>query len=163
MAITKQDIIEGAYQDLGLGFNIEALMLDQGLRTLDRMMSSWLNAGIDIGYLIPETSTLADDSGILMQDLAAVQMNLAVQLARALSIPVDMGYSGEARTAFTNLFSIDPPEVARNPMMPVGAGNSAQVGYDYAPFQIIERGTTDELATDNGIDLVDDAGYTMVE
>jgi len=103
MAITKQSIIEGAYQDIGFDGNLESTRLSQGLRTLDRMMAAWLQGGLDIGYLVAESSALTDDSGLLLQHIGAVQMNLAVNLARALAIPADLGYAGMARQAYRDL------------------------------------------------------------
>lgn len=161
MAITKQSIIEGAYQDIGFDGNLESTRLSQGLRTLDRMMASWLQGGIDIGYLPAENSALTDESGILLQHLAAVQMNLAVHLARALAIPVDVGYAGSARQAYRDLTQYNPPELARNPFMPLGAGNTPYY-VDNNPYQQIEVSETDELADSSGVDIVDDAGYTVI-
>ena len=160
MALTKQVIIEGAYQDIGFDGNIESTRLAQGLRTLDRMMGSWLNAGVDIGYMQGESSALTDDSGILNQHLAAVQMNLAVQLARALAIPVDNGYAGDARNAYRDLLSYDPPVLAANPFMPLGAGNS--LCWSAPAFQAIEETTTDALADTAGVNIIDDAGVTII-
>lgn len=161
MAITKQSIIEGAYQDIGFDGNLESARLAQGLRTLDRMVAGWLQQGIDIGYLRGEDSSLSDDSGILFQHLDAVQMNLALALAQALAINVSGIYAGQARVAYVSLYPQSAPDMAANPMMPVGAGNTRYYT-EQAPFQAVERDTTDELADTLGIDVIDDAGYTII-
>ncbi len=162
MAITKLEIIEGAYQDIGFDGNFESTRLSQGLRTLDRMMAGWLQGGLDIGYLIAYPSDLTDDSGLLFQHLEAVQMNLAVQLARALAIPTGQGYSGQARRAYRDLLAFNPPELARNPFMPVGAGDTPYYA-DTNPYQQIDVAEDVDLSDQSGIDIVDENGYIITE
>lgn len=162
MAITKQSIIEWAYQDIGFDGNLESTRLSQGLRTLDRMMAAWLQGGLDIGYLVAESSALTDDSGLLLQHIGAVQMNLAVNLARALAIPADLGYAGMARQAYRDLLQYNPPELARNPLMPLGAGNTPYY-VDNNPYQQIDVAHGVDASDQYGIDIVDDAGFIITE
>ena len=162
MAITKQSIIEGAYQDIGFDVNLESTRLSQCLRTLDRMMAAWRPGGLDIGYLVAESSALTDDSGLLLQHIGAVQMNLAVNLARALAIPADVGYAGMARQAYRDLLQYNPPELARNPMMPIGAGNNWSSPYTN-PYQQIEVGHNVDASDAHGIDVTDSDGFIITE
>lgn len=162
MALTKLDIVQGAYMDIGMDSNIEAIRLTQGLKTLDRMMAAWLNAGIDIGYLIGENSSLTDEVPILMQHVEAVQSGLAVKLARILAIPVDVTYLSASAKAYSDLFSIRSPSLARNPMMPMGAGNNWSSPYTN-PYQQIEVGNNVDASDAHGIDVTDSDGFIITE
>lgn len=158
---TKQTIIEQALDDISFNGDYDSSLLARGLRTLDQMIYGWLNRGIDIGYLLDDTSALTDDSGLLFQDLAAVRMNLAVELGDQLDLMVSQTYRSRAEQAFDDLYSVTPPIRTTNPYMPLGSGQTRCYASQYAAFQNLGVDEIENLISDAGVDAVDDEGYVI--
>ena len=157
---TKGEIIGYALDDIGYSGDYDSALLSRGLRTLDRMCYGWLNAGLDIGYLLDETSDTSDESGLLFQNIEAVQYNLACRLADQLGLVILPTYRAQAHVLYTQLFDITPPETVTNPFMPLGAGQTRGCGYNYS-FQHLSTDCETELTTDSGVFVTDDDGFVI--
>lgn len=150
---TKGEIALEAYDSLGIGGNLESDMIMRGVKNLQRMMLSWENDGVLIGYKTSDLDPAPDDdSGIADHNLQAVVLNLACQLGRVLRMPVDGLMQAHAETAYKNLLPIIPPSIAANPYMPLGQGNNwCMPGYDGPKYQAQDD---DNIATENQTDLL---------
>lgn len=141
---TKGYIAEEAYDSLGIGGNLESDMIMRGVKNLERLMASWENDGIIIGYnLSASDPSPEDESGISDSNLQAVVLGLACQLSQVLRMPVDMTMKSAAERAYKKLFPIDVPSVAVNPNMPVGQGAN---GYYWG--ETYQQQGPDELTTE---------------
>jgi len=138
---TKGEIVTEAFDACGFGGSYESTATARGLKTLERMMNAWANEGLELGYNKSPTFTPSynEQSGLDDTALQAVIYNLAVQLcATFLRLPAAPELSLMASSAKSNLYSIYPPQMARNPYMPLGQGESlCYGGYDsyYHAFQ----------------------------
>ena len=130
---TKGDIVTEAFDVCGLSGSYESSFISRGLKSLDRMMLSWTNEGLELGYNKSPTFTpvSSEQSGLDDTSLQAVIFNLAVQFcATFLRMPIPPELSLMASNTKSELYSIYPPQMARNPYMPLGQGES--VCYDGA-------------------------------
>lgn len=151
---TKGDIVERALDSLGVGGNYESEMIVRGVNSLDEMMLSWEQDGIVLGYAhTEETANPNDESFIPDYAKQASILNLATLLGDSLRLPVSQTMMSRAANAYKNLIPIVPPEVARNPYMPLGAGNQAYCGNMYPAYQ--SQGE-DQILTDSGSPLLVD-------
>jgi len=86
MGWTKRDIIEQAFDEIGLAgyvFDLQPQQLDSALRRLDNMMATWNGKGIRIGYALPSSpgsSDLDQESGVTDMAIEAMALNLAIRL-----------------------------------------------------------------------------------
>lgn len=158
---TKQTIIEQALDDISFNGDYDSSLLARGLRTMDQMVYEWLNQGIDIGYLLDDTSELTDDSGLLFQNLKVVRMNLAVELAEHLDLMVPPAYAAKADMAFDALYSTTPPIRTTSPYMPLGAGQTRCYTSQYLAYQNLGTDEIEELTDTTGVTLTDDSGYVV--
>ena len=142
---TKGYIAEEAYDSLGIGGNLESDMIMRGVKNLERLMGSWENEGVVIGYNLSASDPAPEDeSGISDSNLQAVVLGLACQLSQVLRMPVDMSMKSAAERAYKMLVPIDVPSVATNPNMPLGQGaNGYYWGETYQQFGV------DELTTES--------------
>lgn len=143
---TKGDIALEAYDSLGISGSLESDMIMRGVKNLERLMASWENAGVVIGYnLSSEDPAPDDESGISDTNLQAVVLGLACQLAMVLRLPIDMSMKSAAERAYKLLVPIDVPSFATNPNMPVGQGAGCNAsGYNYQEFGVDELTTEGE-------------------
>lgn len=158
---TKQTIIEQALDDISFNGDYDSSLLARGLRTLDQMVYGWLNRGIDIGYLLDDTSELTDESGLLFQHLSAVRMNLAVELGDQLDLMVPQTYRSRAEQAFDDLYSVTPPIRTTSPYMPLGSGQTRCYANQYAAFQNLGTDEIEEITDTTGVTLTDSDGYVV--
>lgn len=154
----KRTIIEQALDDISFSGDYDDRLLARGLRTMDQMVYEWLNQGLDIGYLLDDTSSLDDESGLLLQNLRVVRMGLACELADQLDIPVSPSYRSSFDRAYDSLYTVTPPVRVANPFMPVGAGNGC---YRAPAFQHYKEDQNELLTSDAGISGVDDEGFII--
>ena len=84
---TKRDIINGAFEELGLGSYVyDATPEDysSALSRLNGMMAEWNSYGVPTGYPMSsstDVSTLDDQTGIIQPIVEGVKMGLAVRIA----------------------------------------------------------------------------------
>ena len=63
MAYTKRDIVEQAFEEIGLAsyvFDLQPQQLESALRRLDAMMATWNAKGIRLGYPLPSSPADSD-------------------------------------------------------------------------------------------------------
>lgn len=131
MAITKRDIINLAFGELGLGsyaYDLQPEDLATAVEKLDDLMAMWSGYGIETGYPLTtesSASTLDDEIGLILQLKSGVAAALAVDIAPDYGktpSPDTMkkaskGFKNGLRTSFT------PPDKHINQtMVPAGAG-----------------------------------------
>lgn len=146
---TKRELVEGAYEELGLAeyvFDLSDEELDTGLRRLDRMMTKWDARGIRLGYNTPpsaDDSSLNDDAGIPDWAEEAVQTNLALRLAPTLGKVVSNDTKIAARDGYRTLLMGDYqiPQMQMPRHMPIGSGNRRNVK-NQTFFAPVDRVTT---------------------
>jgi len=87
MAYTKRDIVNQAFEEIGLAsyvFDLQPQQLESALRRLDNMMATWNGKGIRLGYPLPSSpadSDLDQVTGVPDSALEAMATNLAVRIA----------------------------------------------------------------------------------
>ena len=132
MAYTKRDIVEQAFEEIGLAsyvFDLQPQQLDSALRRLDAMMATWNAKGIRLGYPLPSSpadSDLDQDTGVPDNAIEAMVLNLAVRVAPGFGKTVSPDTKGNAKRAYNELLanSAMPLEMQLgNETIPSGAGN----------------------------------------
>ena len=131
MAYTKRDIINQAFEEIGLAgyvFDLQPQQLEGALRRLDAMMATWNGKGIRLGYPLPsspDTSDLDQATNVPDAALEAMAMNLAVRLAPGYGKTVSPDTKATAKGAYNQLIaqSAKPIEMQLDNMaIPAGAG-----------------------------------------
>jgi hypothetical protein len=132
MAYTKRDIVEQAFEEIGLAsyvFDLQPQQLDSALRRLDAMMATWNAKGIRLGYPLPSSpadSDLDQDTGVPDNAIEAMVLNLAVRVAPGFGKTVSPDTKGNAKRAYNEIVanSAMPIEMQLgNQTIPAGAGN----------------------------------------
>ena len=142
MAYTKRDIINMAFEEIGLAayvFDLQPQQLDGALRRLDAMMATWNGKGIRLGYPLPSSpgaSDLDQDTDVSDAALEAMALNLAVRIAPGYGKTVSPDTKASAKNAYNQIIaqSAKPIEMQLDNMsIPSGAGNKGW-RYDNDPF-----------------------------
>lgn len=134
--ITNGEIVNRALDFLAVNGVLTSASPDTNskfLRFLVMMLTSWTNESIHIGFKIPDDPTYpdaSDESGIAIDDLSAVAMNLGVYGATSIGIMVPPRLSAAAQRAKRNLYSKEIPEVEPNTDLYMGSGRK-----QVRPFQ----------------------------
>jgi hypothetical protein len=137
MAYTKRDIINMAFEEIGLAsyvFDLTPQQLEGALRRLDAMMATWNGKGIRLGYPLPSSpgaSDLDQDTDVTDEALEAMALNLAVRIAPGYGKTVSPDTKASAKNAYNQIIaqSAKPVEMQLDNMsIPSGAGNK---GYRY--------------------------------
>lgn len=132
MAFTKRDIVNQAFEEIGLAsyvFDLQPQQFDSALRRLDAMMATWNAKGIRLGYPLPSSpadSDLDQDTGVPDNAIEAMILNLAVRVAPGFGKTVSPDTKGNAKRAYNELLanSAMPLEMQLgNETIPSGAGN----------------------------------------
>ncbi|CAH9011603.1 tail accessory factor [Vibrio phage 199E37-1] len=147
--ITKGQLVNVALKHLAVsGSLINASTEDEYdfLVFLEMMVASWTNKGIQIGYKLSEFGIdpdASEESGIAVDDAAAIALNLATYGASSKGLLVSPNLKGEAYTAYCGLFSAELIQRESNSMLPTGSGNNP---YNYwaSDFQPIDESITVE-------------------
>ena len=138
MSTTKRQLIELAFNEIGLGTYVFDLTPDQllnALRRLDAQMSLWLSKGIDLTYNFPTAPAIGDlddDSGIPDRAVLAVAISLGIALAPTYGKQVPIEIKVAARDAYKDVVRVATviPEMVLPQTLPIGAGAKK---YEY-PF-----------------------------
>ena len=147
--ITKGQIVDAALKHLALsGSLINPSPNDRGdfLSFLEKMVASFNNQGIHVGYRLspygidPDAS---EDSGITIDNVSAIDLNLAVYGAASKGIMVPPTLASEAHQAKQGLYSVELIQMESNSMLPTGAGNE-YIGLPYSDYQSVEDNLTVE-------------------
>ena len=116
------------------------------LTFLEMMVASWTNKGIQIGYKLSDWGIdpdASEDSGIAIDNAAAVSLNLATYGASAKGMLIAPSLKGDAYAAYLGLFSPELLQRESNSMLPTGSGNTWEGNY-YSDFQPIDESITVE-------------------
>lgn len=111
MGWTKAQLISEAYAELALaGYEVDITPEEQqaALRRMDAMMARWNSQGLRIGYALsasPTGSNVDDDSGVPLEAVEAVYMNLAVNIAAGKGKALAASTKAAAKAAFDALLS----------------------------------------------------------
>lgn len=133
MSWTKRELIEDAYAELALAgwdFDLTPDELQWGLRRLDTLMASWQAQGVKVGYAMsvsPSGGDLDQDSGLPVEVVEAVYMNLAVRLAAGKGKNILRSTVTNARASFDSLMARAALSQVKDQQfrsgVPSGAGN----------------------------------------
>ena len=137
MAYTKRDIVEQAFEEIGLAsyvFDLQPQQLESALRRLDNMMATWNAKGIRLGYPLPSSpadSDLDQEIGVPDSAIEAMYLNLSVRISGGFGKTVSPETKASAKRAYKEVVANAalPVEMQLgNETIPAGAGNK---GYRY--------------------------------
>jgi len=127
---TKKQIIEQAFEEIGLAsyiFDLTPDQLDSALRRLDLMVASWQAKNIQIGYplsTVPGNSNIEQEIQTSLNNNEALVLNLAVRLAPAYGKSLSPDTKANAKVLYDQLLieAAAPYEQQFPGTMPLGAG-----------------------------------------
>ena len=127
---TKRQIIEQAFEEIGLAsyvFDLTADQLQSALRRLDLMVASWQARNIQIGYPLPaspENSNIDGEIQTSLNNNEALVLNLAVRLAPAYGKSLSPDTKATAKLLYDQLLieAAMPYEQQFVRTLPLGAG-----------------------------------------
>lgn len=131
MSWTKRQIIEQAYEELGLAsssFDLQPEQLESARRKLDTLVAGWASKNIQIGYPLASEANSSDlDQQTNVPDYAveALYLNLAIKIAPSHGKAVFPETKLQADTAYRNVLRIsvrNPPEMKFSCSLPSGSG-----------------------------------------
>lgn len=132
MAYTKRDIINRAFEEIGLAsyvFDLQPEQLEGALQRLDAMMATWNAKGLRLGYPLPSStaaSSLTQELDVPDAALEAMHLNLAVRIAPGYGKTPSPDTKGAAKLSYNTLLSksAHPVEMQLGNMtIPSGQGN----------------------------------------
>lgn len=131
MAWTKRQLIEQAFEEIGMAayvFDLSPEQLQSAMRRMDSMLSTWMTKNILLGYpvpLNPQSSDLDSDSNLPDYAVEAVCQNLSLRIAPSVGKQVSMELKASAKAAYDSLLirAAFPNEVQYDSSLPLGAGN----------------------------------------
>lgn len=139
MGWTKRQLIEQAFEEIGLAsyvYDLTPEQLQSALRRMDAMIGGWNANGIRIGYPLPSAPDLSDidqDAGVPDFATEALYTNLAVRLAPSFGKTVSPELKAYAKDAYGNLANQTAiPTIERQlpQTMPRGAGTKPWRNYN---------------------------------
>lgn len=130
MSFTKRQIIEQAFEEMGLAsyvFDITADQLESALRRLDLMVASWQTLNIQIGYPLPASpgdSNIDEEIQTSANNNEALVLNLAVRLAPSYGKSLSPDTKATAKALYNQLLieAAMPYEQQFVRTLPLGAG-----------------------------------------
>ncbi len=130
MGYTKKQIIEQAFEEIGLAsyiFDLTADQLDSALRRLDLMVASWYTKNIRIGYPLPvspQDSNIDQQVDTPLPVNEALVLNLAVRLAPSYGKSLSPDTKMNAKMTYDQLLiqAAAPIEQQYDKNLPLGAG-----------------------------------------
>mgnify|MGYP006921380107 CR=1 FL=1 len=131
MGYTKQQLIDGAFAEIGLAtyvFDIGAEQQQAALRRLDGMMAEWNARGVRLGYPLsgsPQDSVLTAESNVPDSAWEAIVCNLAIRIAPSYGKTPTPETKATAKSAYNAVLSLSamPSEMQLPGTLPAGAGN----------------------------------------
>lgn len=141
MAYTKRDIVNRAFEEIGLAayvYDLAPQQLEGALQRLDAMMATWNGKGIRLGYPLPSSTAASDlnqDVGVPDDALEAMHLNLAVRIAPGYGKTVSPDTKANAQLSYKALLSRStfPVEMQLGDMtIPSGQGNKGWRYYNDA-------------------------------
>jgi len=141
MSWTKKQIIEQAFEEIGLAsyiFDLTPDQLQSALRRLDLLVGSWLAKNIRISYPLPtspQDSNIDQEIDVPIQFNEALVLNLAVRLAPSYGKALTPETKANAKLMYDQLLveAAAPIEQQYVKTLPLGAGykRTERVFVDY--------------------------------
>lgn len=137
MSWTKRQIIEQAYEELGLAamfYDLQPEQLESARRKLDALVAEWSSKSIQIGYPLPSeanSSDLDQQTNVPDYAIAAMYLNLAIRIAPSFGKTVFPETKQAADSAYRDLLrkSVNKiPKMKYSHGLPSGAGNKQRIG-----------------------------------
>ncbi|MFJ1518463.1 packaged DNA stabilization gp4 family protein [Acinetobacter sp. ABJ_C1_1] len=134
MSWTKRQIIEQAYEELGLAamfFDLQPEQIESARRKMDSMVAGWSTKNIQVGYPLPSEANSSDvDQETNVPDYAveALYLNLAIKIAPSHGKAVSPETKIAAKAAFNTILQkavSNPPKMNYSCELPSGAGNKS--------------------------------------
>ncbi|QNX46379.1 packaged DNA stabilization gp4 family protein [Acinetobacter seifertii] len=134
MSWTKRQIIEQAYEELGLAamfYDLQPEQIENARRKMDTMVAVWSTKNIQVGYPLPSEANSSDvDQETNVPDYAveALYLNLAIKIAPSHGKTVSPDTKISAKNAYNTLFAksaSNPPKMKYSCELPSGAGNKS--------------------------------------
>ncbi|HGW3983442.1 TPA: packaged DNA stabilization gp4 family protein [Acinetobacter baumannii] len=134
MSWTKRQIIEQAYEELGLAamfYDLQPEQIESARRKMDTMVAGWSTKNIQVGYPLPSEANSSDvDQETNVPDYAveALYLNLAIKIAPSYGKAVMPDTKIAAKAAFNTVLQkavANPPKVKFSCELPSGAGNKS--------------------------------------
>lgn len=134
MSWTKRQIIEQAYEELGLAamfFDLQPEQIESARRKMDSMAAGWSTKNIQVGYPLPSEANSSDvDQETNVPDYAveALYLNLAIKIAPSHGKAVSPETKIAAKAAFNTILQkavSNPPKMKYSCELPSGAGNKS--------------------------------------
>lgn len=135
MSWTKRQIIERAYEEIGLAayvFDLQPEQVESARRKLDSMVAGWSSKNIQIGYPLPseaDSSDINQDTNVPDYAIDALALNLAIRIAPSHGKQVSQDLRITAKGAYNDLLVMavkNPPQMKYSYALPSGAGNKFQ-------------------------------------
>lgn len=132
MSWTKRQIIERAYEEIGLAayvFDLQPEQVESARRKLDSMVAGWSSKNIQIGYPLPseaDSSDLDQDTNVPDYAIDALAFNLAIRIAPSHGKQVSPDIRITAKGAYNDLLTMavkNPPQMKYSCALPSGAGH----------------------------------------
>lgn len=134
MSWTKRQIIEQAYEELGLAamfYDLQPEQIESARRKMDSMVAGWSTKNIQVGYPLPSEANSSDvDQETNVPDYAveALYLNLAIKIApshgKALIPETKIAAKAAYNTVLQKAVS-NPPKMKYSCELPSGAGNKS--------------------------------------
>lgn len=129
--LTKGDLLDAAFGDIGLAsyvFDLEADEQERALRSMDSYMAMLSIKGIRVGYQLsekPSDSSLNQLSGLPAYAIDAVTKNVALRLAPLYNKMPSQDLRNQAKEAYNALLTAVStiPSMQNTSILPTGAGN----------------------------------------
>lgn len=134
MSWTKRQIIEQAYEELGLAamfYDLQPEQIESARRKMDTMVAGWSTKNIQVGYPLPSEANSSDvDQETNVPDYAveALYLNLAIKIAPSYGKAVMPDTKIAAKAAFNTVLQkavANPPKMKFSCELPSGAGNKS--------------------------------------
>ena len=155
MAWTKRQIIEQAFEEMGLAsyvYDLSADQLQSALRRLDLMVASWQTKNIQIGYPLstyPNNSNIDEEIQTSLNNNEALVLNLAVRLAPSYGKVIQPETKVAAKALYDQLLidAAAPIEQQYVKTLPLGAGykRTERVFVDSPNLNPLQVGENDQM------------------
>jgi len=130
MGWTKQQLVEQAFEEIGMAsyvFDLQVEQLQSAMYKLDAMMAEWHAFGVRLGYPISSSqsdASLSTDTSVKNSALQAIRTNLAILLAPSYGKTVSVETKIAAKNSYNTLLRIAarPIEMQFPSTTPLGAG-----------------------------------------
>ncbi len=155
MGWSKRQIVAEAYAELALAeydFDTSPEEIQAGVRRLDTMMATWSTQGLQMGYalaLSPDAANPDEQSGLPLDSIEAVTLNLAVRISSSKGKAVPATTKAAAKAAFDALVSRIASQQVQEQQLRQGTPAGAGHGPNARPF--MPTPNTEQLRnTDDG-------------